>query len=76
MLGCSVLSPLRLLKCYIQLSYCRNSSVLSFHQKKVIEQTNTVRSTLVICWETFCSHRLILDSQEYIIYQYISHQSC
>lgn len=36
MLSCSVLYPLRLSKCYIQLTYCRNSSVLSFHQKKVI----------------------------------------
>lgn len=72
MLSCSVLSPLCLSECYVQLSYCRNSSVLSFHQKKVIEHTNTIRSTLIICWETFCSRRLILlDSQEYI-----SRQSC
>lgn len=72
MLSCSVLFPLHLSKCYIQFSYCRNSSVLSFQQKKVIEHTNTIRSTLVICWETFCLHRLILlYSQEYIL-----HQSC
>lgn len=45
--SCLVLSPLCPSKCYVWLSYCRNSNLLSFHQKKVIQHTNTVKSTLV-----------------------------